>query len=252
MPHLNELNEQYASKGLTVLALTSEGTGPTEKWIEENGAKYAYAYDKGGALSRELGVSGIPNAVLVNPAGKVVWQGGPTGLRGDMIEEHLKGALATPIYELPSEASGVAKALKRRQFSKAIDEAASLQGPELKEALEGVVGAQIEALKAARTEGDFLTASETAKRLTKEFAGLPAGDEAKSIGAEISKDSDAKRVMKGQIAVRKIKQTEVKRSKDAAELAKKLERLESKFEGTIVAREASEYRARLEAMMERG
>ena len=53
MPHLNELDEQYRDKGLTVLALTSEGAKRTEAWIEAKGAKFAYAYDRGG-LAKQL------------------------------------------------------------------------------------------------------------------------------------------------------------------------------------------------------
>jgi len=251
VPHLNELDEKYASRGLSVIALTSEGAGQTEKWIEQNGAKYGYAYDKGGKLSRELGVSGIPNAVLVNPAGKVVWQGGPTGLTDDVIEQHLGGALATPVFEMPKEASAVAKSLRARSFAKAISAADGLQDPSLKQSLEAMVAAQIEALKAAHADGDFLTASETAKRLAKEMNGLDAGVEAKAIAAEIGKDSAAKRVMKGQKAVRKLQDAPVKQPKDAAELIKKLRKIESKFEGTIAARDAADYRGRLEDMMRR-
>ena len=243
MPHLNELNEKYADRGLSVLALTSEGPGQTEPWIEKNGAEYAYAYDKGGKLSRELGVSGIPNAVIVNPAGKVVWQGSPSRISDDVVEGFLGGALATPVYEMPKEASAVAKSLRARQFAKAIAAAADLQDPTIKESLEAMVVAQVDALKAARDEGDFLSASETAKRLAKELAGLDAGAEAKTIASELGRDGEAKRVIKGQKAVAKLRGEPVKRPKDAAELIKKLRKLEDKFAGTAAGRDAEQFRS---------
>jgi hypothetical protein len=40
--------------------VTGEGKKDTEPWIESKGAKYAYAYDKGGAFARWFGVGGIP------------------------------------------------------------------------------------------------------------------------------------------------------------------------------------------------
>ena len=92
MPHLNELEEQFGGKGLSIIGVTSEGAGPTEKWVAKKKAAYAYGYDKGGALKRELGVTGIPAAFLVDPSGKIVWQGHPSSLSSNLIEEHIKGA----------------------------------------------------------------------------------------------------------------------------------------------------------------
>ena len=77
MPHLNELDEKYRDKGLTVLALTSEGVDRTEAWIKAKGAEFAYAYDRGG-LARQLGVRGIPASFLVGSDGKIV-SGAPLG-----------------------------------------------------------------------------------------------------------------------------------------------------------------------------
>lgn len=49
--------------------MTHESKSDTEPWIESKGAKYAYAYDKGGKFQSQLGVGGIPHAFLVDPTG---------------------------------------------------------------------------------------------------------------------------------------------------------------------------------------
>ena len=51
---------------MSVVGVTSETTGPTEKWVDENGMEFAYAYDKGSKLMGKVGASGYPSAILVN------------------------------------------------------------------------------------------------------------------------------------------------------------------------------------------
>ena len=41
-------------------------------------------------------MTGYPSAALVNPKGVVVWQGHPSGLQKDKLENHLAGAMTTP------------------------------------------------------------------------------------------------------------------------------------------------------------
>ncbi len=252
MPHLNELSEKYAGRGLSVLGVTHEGVGLTEKWVEENGAKYAYAYDKGGALQRDLGVGGIPHAVLIDATGRIIWEGGPTELRDETIEKALSGTLPTPVFELPSEASAVRGALQKRQFAKAIQAAEGLNEPaDLATTIQSIVTARLEGLRAARSSGDYLTATESAKLLAKELKGLPEEDEVAKIAKELGADAEAKRVIKGQLAVRKAKETELRRKKDALEVIKQLDKVIEKFAGTAAARDAEQYRAQVKASLER-
>lgn len=252
MPHLNELHEKYAGRGLSVLGVTHEAVGVTEKWVKENEVAYAFAYDKGGALQRDLGVTGIPHAFLIDASGRIVWEGGPTQLTDEMIEKALVGTLPTPIFDLPAEASAVRGALQKRQFAKAIEAAEGVAEPQgLAASLRAIVTARVEALRAAKSEGDFLTASEAAKELAKDLKGLPEEDEVAKIAKEIGADAEAKRVIKAQQAVRKLKETEVRRKKDAQEVIKQLDKVIEKFAGTAAAREAERFRTQLEGMLER-
>ena len=86
MGHLNELQEKYGEQGLTVLSGTSEGAKKTERWVERNGYEPAYAYDKKSTLARYFGVRGIPDAVLVDGLGNVVYRGHPARVTDSMLE----------------------------------------------------------------------------------------------------------------------------------------------------------------------
>ena len=152
MPHLNELQEEFGDKGLTVIAVTDEGKGQTETWIEDNGAEYPYAYYKGSSLPRFAGVSGIPAAILVNPEGTVVWKGHPSGINSSLIETHLDGAMPFPLFEFPKHASKVKKALLADKLAKALEEAQELVNdgePEAERILAAVQGK----IESARAKG---------------------------------------------------------------------------------------------------
>lgn len=54
--------------------------------------QYNVGTDKGGKLSKELGITGIPHAILVHKAGEVVWEGHPhpSGLKDEEIGKFWK------------------------------------------------------------------------------------------------------------------------------------------------------------------
>lgn len=249
MPHLNELNEKYAEKGLTVLGVTSEGVGQTEPWIEEKGAKYAYAYDKGSQLSRWAGVTGIPNALLVDPSGRVVWQGNPGGLTNDTIERALAGALPTPVYEWPSDASAAAKAFGKRQMKKAIDAAAKLDDQTFVGLIQANVDARVAGLKSIHDAGDFLTATDLIKLLKKDLAGLDAVDQVDEVAKAIAANKDAKSIMKGQAKVRKLREEPLRTAKDVEERIEEVEKIADRFSGNAAGDEANAYLEELRKML---
>lgn len=254
VPHLNELNEKFADKGLSIVAVTGEGKAKTEPWIEKVEANYPYAYDQSGDLARSLGVKGIPNAVLLDSAGRVVYQGSPSRITDEMVEQVLPGTFKTPVYEMSKELDSVKKPLLSHQFGKAVKAADRLeQGQELKEAILALVSGQVSALRASQEAGDFLTVTEEGKRLSKECSGLPEAKEVAAILKEVNSDRDAKRIIKGQKAVRKLQGEvpDLQREKDVRELIESVEKVQKAFEGTIAGKEAAQLKARLEAMLKR-
>ncbi len=92
MPHINQLVEKYAKKGLVVVGLTDEPEAPTAKYITDTGFKATVVFEPGLKSMKDYGFTGFPSSALVNSKGDVVWTGHPAGLTEAIIEENLKGA----------------------------------------------------------------------------------------------------------------------------------------------------------------
>ena len=236
--------------------MTGEGSGPTEKWIEEKGAKYPYAYDKGSKFSREMGVSGIPHAILVNPQGVIVWRG--TGYpTPDVVEKALDGALEIPLWEWPAAAKDVRSSLLKGRLKGALDAAEKLAasdpqaGDPILGAVKSVIAGKATMLKSAYDSGDFLAAQELGSQLKKSLKGLPECDQVEEILSEIKQSKEAKAVIKGQLAVRKLKDSKIRKAKDAEQVIAQLERIAEALPDTAAAHEANVFIGKLQAMIEK-
>lgn len=238
MAHLNELDEQFGERGLSVIGVTSEPSGPTEKWIAKKKAGYAYGYDKGGKLKRALGVGGIPAAFLVDPSGTIVWNGHPNSLSASLIEEHIKGAITTPLYAWTGKAGAIKKSFLKGDFSKALASAAKLAkddpfGVEVGEVLQGILTSRVEGFQSALEIGDILAANDGAKALLKGVKGLPESDILKGMLKTISKDKEMKATMKLQKRLAKVLVEDLRRRKDCDERVMALEKLLKGNDGTF-------------------
>ena len=109
---MNQLQDKYESKGLSIIGVTSESQSSTEPWVSKHGARYAYGYNSGSLKGKFPG--GIPMAILVDPSGNIVWKGHPSSLKDGDIEKALAGALETPMWEWPASAKSVRSSLKKR------------------------------------------------------------------------------------------------------------------------------------------
>lgn len=223
--------------------MTGEGKADTEKWIAEKGAKYAYGYDKGGKLARYFGVSGIPHMVIVDANGVVVYNGNAGGATDEILRKATAGALPKPLWDWPAAAKSVKAALLKQQYKVAIDEAAKLGepdgGPEIKAAVEGMVKAKLDVMKAAYAKGDFLGAETAAKDLQKDLAGLPAQAEAVKMAADIEANAEAEPVLKNQRLVARIREKAPTKRKDVESAIEDLKKIEKNAKGTFAAEEAS-------------
>jgi thiol-disulfide isomerase/thioredoxin len=90
IPHVNEIHKKYESKGLVVIGLTQESNQEIKPFVKAKKMEYHVGTDKGGKINKELGIKGIPHAVLVNKAGEIVWEGHPSGVTDAEIEKLLK------------------------------------------------------------------------------------------------------------------------------------------------------------------
>lgn len=91
IPHLNELQKKYAGNGFKILSFTEQNRQGIEKFIQRTPMNYAIGLESDETTDR-YGVTGIPQAFLVNRAGKIVWEGSS----GDAaLEGAIKSALET-------------------------------------------------------------------------------------------------------------------------------------------------------------
>lgn len=83
IPHINELHNKYAEKGLVVIGISDEDAGVVEPFLQAQGSRMSYlvALDRdkatGRAWMQAAGVKGIPAAFIVDRSGKVVYIGNP-------------------------------------------------------------------------------------------------------------------------------------------------------------------------------
>jgi len=95
MPHLAELQDQYADKGVQLISVSDESLKKVEKFLKKNGGKYAEltsAYcltaDPDESVYKDYfraaGRRGIPSAFIVGKTGLIEWIGHPTHPKGEM------------------------------------------------------------------------------------------------------------------------------------------------------------------------
>lgn len=176
MPHANELQEQFGARGLQVIGVTGEPAQPTQTWIQDKGARYAYAYDPQRRLHQALGVRGIPHAVLLDPEGKLVWRGHPAALTDAIVEGALAGTLPAPLWAWPESLAEVRAALQAERLVDARRSAQALSDRGLAERLLPLIELRIEArLAALKALYDDLDLEQLERLLAALEAGL-AGD----------------------------------------------------------------------------
>lgn len=225
--------------------MTGEGTKETEPWIAEKGAKYAYAYDKGGKLMQHFGLSGLPSAILVGADGTVLYaQSGGTPSE-KLIEQAVQGALSRAMPDWPESTAAVRSAMGKKKYADAVAAAAKLPEAEawVKEAVSKFVAQRVARLKAAREAGDALTAIELSKELDKQLAGLPEQAEVKAVAAELDKDETAQKTAKAQKKVRDIRAQKLGKTKEREKAMEDLQKIAKDHAGTFAAKEAEEFLA---------
>ena len=226
--------------------MTDEGKGITEDWIEDKGAAYAYAFDSGGKFHRWAGVRGIPDSILINPEGQIIWRGHPMRLTDSEVEKAIKGALRTPVYEWGARAKGVRKALAKGDYAKALEAASDLsaedRGPEIVAFIESTIRSRLERMETAMDAGDYLEARTLAEDARKNMKGLEPEAKAIEILEQLKKSPDIQKVLKGQELLEKLELAalDVSKRKDVDKLIDKARKLRQKYPSTIVAEHADE------------
>ena len=111
IPHLIELYKQTSAKGVVIVSLTNESRGEVERFAKQMGMIYAIG---GGSNSgTAYGVRGIPHAFIVDPSGKVAWEGHPAGGLDAALEAQLKKT--PPVLVSPKARAEALAAVERAE-----------------------------------------------------------------------------------------------------------------------------------------
>jgi hypothetical protein len=231
---------------VTVVGVTGEAKGPTEKWISEKGAKFGYAYDKGGKFARLAGVKAIPHMLVMDATGKVLMNG--EHATEDALRQAAAGAIKRPLWELPKEFAKVRAGVAKGDFASALKECGNLAKKEAlaqdaeatSKALQSLIDGRLEAAKAAATAGDWASAKAAYEALAKGCVGLPAEKTAKEALSEMSKNAEAQKGLKLQKALDALLEMPEKKDKDRAAKADALDAFAKKNDGTFAGKRAAE------------
>jgi len=179
VPHVNEIQDKFGPRGLSVIGVTAEAAAKTVPWIEKTGAKYAYGYDTTNALHQGFQINSIPFTALIDPYGTVVWAGHPQRLTEEKIEKALEGALERPVWTWPEAARPLAVPLARGQFAAALEQAGKRapQGDfDARTLIEHDISQRVAKLENYVEHKDYSDAVRFGTRLETQLAGLPQGE----------------------------------------------------------------------------
>ena len=236
---MNELRSKFEDKGLSIIAVTKRGTKATDAWAKRTGCDYTYGYDPSGKLSSWFGIRRIPDAVLIDSNGTIVWRGNPGRLPDKMIRGALAGALEKPLWDWPPSAAEARDALEKHEYAAALA-AAKESGAEF----EAMVRKRIEhaVLSVGRfvAAGDYLRAKEMADTTLGGLKGLPAFDQMKEHVAALDTE-DAQAVLAAQKKLRRLIEDGklVSGKRRIKRMIATLEKLRDAHRGTIVEDDAT-------------
>lgn len=111
IPHLIELHHKYADQGLVIVGHTDGSSTNLEAFIKSKNMPYLISV--GADIGDAYGVSGIPAVFVIDPDGKVAWQGHPAELQESVITNLLKNvrlsASPAPRFAKPAASEKVAR-----------------------------------------------------------------------------------------------------------------------------------------------
>lgn len=204
VPHLNELQEKYGARGLSVLAVTTESAKKTLPWIEKNAVEYAWGRDTSGELHRLFQIRSIPSAALIDAFGTVLWTGDPRRLRDETIESALTGVLPRPVWEWPEDARPLARLLEKGEFATAMQGAAKLPAPEgfdLQAIVRGRIAPLLAKFDGLVERSEYTDAFQLGERLEKGLATLPEGEKMTARMNELRADPEITRHVASEIRI---------------------------------------------------
>ena len=266
IPHLNELHKKFSGQGVVVIGLTDEPKGEVERFARE--VEIAYPIGTGSQTGGLYGVSGIPHAFIVDPSGKIAWEGHPMVGLDEALQKQIRET--PPILVDPKEHAAamalldrIEKALEEQKFAEAAAMLAKVRGtdkdPDVRQRVEAAkaVLARVADERLAEAEKyieaeDYYEASVALEALSNLMPGSEQAERAKQRLAELMADEEiraaiekGRREHQAAAILAEIRKDEEK--KDPAELLKALEKLAEQYPDTEAGKEAAERAQKMRA-----
>lgn len=89
IPQLNQLQSDYAAKGLVIVGLTQDEASDIATFVKKFPINFHIARDIKGEIFKTLKVRAMPYSVLVSKSGKIIWQGDPAQLNKARLDAFL-------------------------------------------------------------------------------------------------------------------------------------------------------------------
>jgi hypothetical protein len=196
--HLNEMQEKYAEKGLTVLAISKQAKADVEKFVEELKATHPVVCESSDSM-RAFGARSYPSSYLVGANGRVVWAGHPVDFSDALVEETLAKTKILPA--LPKALAAHEKGLEKGKYgavlTKVESEVASgrhvaeedaAAAKALEEWLRWYGTSSLEAASAQVEGGDVHGGWLAMADVEEAFKGHALGNQAKAAAAKVKAD----------------------------------------------------------------
>lgn len=106
IPHFNRIQRKYQERGLVVIGISNDSDEALAALVKVQPVHFSLASDPEARLFHRLGVTFIPFCLLVDRAGKIVWQGAPNMIPDELIPKFLDQPASptapTPPQETPA------------------------------------------------------------------------------------------------------------------------------------------------------
>jgi len=189
IPHVQELHERYADRGLVVIGHTDGSSRDLESFIEKKGITYSITV--GPDIGNDYDVRGIPHVYIIGVDGRVAWHGHPARLSDEIVERELErvdltalgGGPSGPTVELEPTDRKVARAVERigelqiggaihslERIAEGEDDAAA-EAAVVITAVEEWLAAREQEIRALLEEGDAYGAYELADQIEDMLSG---------------------------------------------------------------------------------
>jgi thiol-disulfide isomerase/thioredoxin len=83
IPHLNEVNSKYKSRGVILVSLSDETDSKVAPFIKQNNMQYIIGCGAE-SVARAYGVEAIPAVFLIDPDGVIAWKGNPSSVEYEL------------------------------------------------------------------------------------------------------------------------------------------------------------------------